>query len=152
MLDHNYFMGLALNQAKAAAEAGEVPIGAVVVIGDQVYSSRGNERENLNDPTAHAEVMALRHAAERVGGWRLEKATMYVTAEPCVLCSGAVYLARIDRVVFGCANPKGGALRFIREHERTLNLNHSVEVVPGVRELECAQLLKDFFAQRRIKG
>ena len=149
MLSDNYFMGLAIAQARKGADAGEVPIGSIVVIGDQVYSAQGNERETRFDPTAHAEVWAIRHAAERIESWRLEEATVYVTAEPCTLCSGALYLARVKRVVFGCPNPKGGALRFLREHEKTLNLNHTLDVVGGVRELECAQLLKEFFQQRR---
>ncbi|MFH1017274.1 MAG: nucleoside deaminase [Pseudomonadota bacterium] len=151
MLDDNYFMGLAIGQARQAADVAEVPIGAILVIGDQIYSCQANERETRNDPTAHAEILALRHAAETLGNWRLVESTMYVTAEPCVLCSGALYLARVKRVVLGCPNPKGGALRFIQEHEKTLGLNHTIDVVGGVRELECAQLLKEFFQHRRGK-
>jgi tRNA(adenine34) deaminase len=147
--DNDYFMGLAMAQAREAGDRQEVPIGAVLVIGDQIYSGAGNEREESSDPTAHAEVLALRHAAERLRTWRLTDSTLYVTAEPCLLCTGALYLARVKRVVFGCTNPKGGALRFVREHEKKLGLNHSIEVGSGVRELECAQLLKTFFKHRR---
>ncbi|HLG19792.1 MAG TPA: tRNA adenosine(34) deaminase TadA [Bdellovibrionota bacterium] len=150
-LSDNYFMGLAIQRARKAALRGDVPVGAIVVIDGNIYSEGGNEREALQDPTAHAEVVALRHAAETLQSWRLENATVYVTAEPCLLCTGAIYLARIQRVVFGCPNPKGGALRFVSVNEQHLNLNHRVEITGGVRELECAQLLRTFFVERRDK-
>lgn len=148
-MQDSYYMGVAIRKAKEAAERGEVPVGAILVRDGEIYSSGGNERENVGDPTAHAEVVALRHAASVGGGWRLEGATLYVTVEPCLLCTGAVYLSRLSRVVFGCPNPKGGALRFVAEHGKDLKLNHAVEIVGGVREMECAQLMRSFFAERR---
>jgi tRNA(adenine34) deaminase len=150
-LSDAYYMGLAIRRAKEAAVRGEVPVGAIVVIDGELYSSGGNAREERNDPTAHAEVLAIRHAAEMCESWRLETATMYVTVEPCLLCTGAILLSRIRRVVYGCANPKGGALRFAMEHRKTLGLNHEVEIVPGVAEFECAQLLKEFFKEKRAE-
>ena len=149
MFDDSYYMGLALRRASEAADRGEVPIGAVIVIDGAIYSIQGNEREGTHDPSAHAEMVALRHAADLRGGWRLEGALLYVTAEPCLMCTGAIYLARIARVIFGCPNPKGGALRFVAKHARELRLNHTVAIEAGLREIECAQLLRDFFAQRR---
>jgi tRNA(adenine34) deaminase len=148
-LSDSYYMGLALAAAEKARREGEVPVGAVVVADGEIYSAQWNERETRHDPTAHAEILAIRHAAERRAGWRLPKATLYVTAEPCLLCTGAIYLARIPRVVFGCPNPKGGALRFVARQGKKLRLNHSVKIVGGVREAECATLLKDFFRERR---
>ena len=148
-LSHPYFMGLALAKARAAAGRGDVPVGAVLVSEGEVYSGEGNAREQVADPTAHAEIQALRAAAERMGGWRLNNATLYVTVEPCLLCTGAIYLARIPRVVFGCTNPKGGALLYLAARERDMNLNHSPEIVAGVREEECASLLREFFDKRR---
>jgi len=142
-------MGVALQKAKEAAERGEVPVGAILVIGDEVFAAQSNARETDRDPTAHAEVCAIRQAAERLESWRLPESTLYVTTEPCLLCTGAIYLARIKRVIFGCTNPKGGALRFVAENRTKLGLNHSPEILGGIRELECAALLKDFFRVRR---
>lgn len=148
-LSDTYYMEVALKQAREAAVRGEVPVGAIVVMDQKVYSAAANTREASNDPTAHAEVLAIRHAAEMTEAWRLENATLYCTVEPCLLCTGAVFLSRIRRVVYGCANPKGGALRFASEHRKTLGLNHQVEVASGVAEVECASLLKEFFKERR---
>jgi tRNA(adenine34) deaminase len=147
----SYYMDVALRYAKEAAEKGEVPVGAILVRDGEIFSAHGNSREKSLDPTAHAEVLALQHAAERVGNWRLEDSTMYATVEPCLMCTGALILARVKRVVFGCTNPKGGALRFVMAHRQQLNLNHEIEIVGGVRELECAQVLKDFFKARRTE-
>ncbi len=146
-------MGIALTFAQKAFQNDEVPVGAILVCNGEIYSSAGNERENTFDPTAHAEILAIRHASERLESWRLPGATLYVTTEPCLLCTGAIYLARIRRVVFGCRNPKGGALEFISSREKELKLNHHLEIEAGIRELECAKLLKDFFqAKRRPKS
>ena len=150
-LDDNYYMGLAIRRAQEVGVKGDVPVAALVVMNGTIYSTEGNDRERSHDPTAHAEVIAIRHAAEMTNSWRLENSTLYVTAEPCLMCTGSIYLSRVRKVVFGCANPKGGALRFIAEHEKKLGLNHRVEIVSGVRELECAQLLRIFFAERRDK-
>lgn len=148
-LSDSYYMGIALDCARQAALRGEVPVGAILVLNSEIYSAAGNAREHSADPTAHAEVLAIRHASERLGTWRLHEATLYVTTEPCVLCTGALYLARVHRVVYGCRNPKGGALDFISAHEGELRLNHHIEIVGGIRELECAKLLKDFFQNKR---
>jgi tRNA(adenine34) deaminase len=143
-------MEIALRRAKETALRGEVPVGAIVVIDGTVYSAGANAREATHDPTAHAEVLAIRHAAEMCESWRLETSTLYVTVEPCLLCTGAIFLSRIRRVVYGCANPKGGALRFVSEHGKALGLNHKVEIVSGLNEFECAALLREFFKERRI--
>jgi tRNA(adenine34) deaminase len=143
------FMGLALTEARAAAEQGEVPIGAVVVIDERVVGSGGNRTITDCDPTAHAEVVALRAAAQAVGNHRILGATLYVTVEPCAMCAGAIIQARIQRVVYGCDDPKGGAARScfrVFEHPA---LNHSVEVTGGVLAEDCAAALQSFFASRR---
>ncbi len=142
-------MDLALEEAQKAFEVGEIPIGALVVKDEKVIASGFNRRETSKNPTDHAEIRAIRLAAEALKDWRLTDCQLYVTVEPCLLCSGAIYLARIPRVIFGCENPKGGALRFTEENQKRLNLNHSVEIVSGVREKEASALLKSFFAKRR---
>jgi tRNA(adenine34) deaminase len=144
-------MEAALKQARDAASRGEVPIGAIVVIDGTLYSSAANARESSHDPTAHAEVLAIRHASELCESWRLETATLYVTVEPCLLCTGAIFLSRIPRVVYGCDNPKGGALCFAAEHRKRLGLNHRVEIVSGLLETESADLLRDFFQKKRTR-
>ena len=142
-------MRLAIECAVAAAEAGEVPIGAVVVVDGVVVASRHNEREALADPTAHAEVLALRDAAAARGSWRLDDATMYVTLEPCAMCAGALLNARIGRVVFGAPNPEAGALGSRYHLGVDPRLNHEFPTVPGVLADECAELLVGFFGERR---
>ena len=147
---HKTWMGLALEQARAALDTADVPIGAVVVGPDGTILGTGrNEREAAGDPTAHAEVVAIREAAAALGEWRLEGCTLVVTLEPCAMCAGAIVLARIPRVVFGAWDEKAGASGSVFEILREPRLNHWVEVFPGVREHECAQLLREFFGSRR---
>ncbi|MEL7156201.1 MAG: nucleoside deaminase [Actinomycetota bacterium] len=142
-------MGLALAEARMATDHGDVPVGAVVVRNGEILASRHNERELTGDPTAHAEVLALRDAAAAVGSWRLEGCTMAVTLEPCVMCGGALLNARIDRLVYGAADMEGGACLSLYNVGDDPRLNHRYEVVPGVEAEAAAQLLTDFFAARR---
>jgi tRNA(adenine34) deaminase len=145
-------MKMALVEARRAAEQGEVPVGAVLVVGDEVIASAGNEREQRHDPTAHAEMVVLRAAAERLGGWRLREATLYVTLEPCAMCAGAIVLARIKRLVYGPDDPKAGAAGSIFNIVDHPALNHHPEVRAGLMETECAALLREFFENRRTDG
>ena len=143
------FMEAALAEARAAAEQGEVPVGAVVVADDRIIARAGNRTIADCDPTAHAEIIALREAAKTVGNYRLLGASLYVTIEPCAMCAGAMIQARIARLIYGADDAKAGAIRScfaVFEHPQ---LNHRVEVTPGVRAEEAAALLKDFFAARR---
>lgn len=143
-------MAAALEQARLAPSTGDVPVGAVVVAADgSVVAAARNEREATGDPTAHAEVLALRAAAARLGSWRLDGCTLVVTLEPCTMCAGALVLARVPRVVFGAWDPKAGAAGSVRDVVRDSRLNHRVEVVGGVLEAECATLLRDFFDAHR---
>jgi tRNA(adenine34) deaminase len=144
-------MRMAIDQARRAGAAGEVPVGAVVVAGGRVVGAAGNEREATGDPTAHAEILAMRQAAAGLGTWRLSGATLYVTLEPCPMCAGALVAARIDSLVFGAADPKAGACGSLYNLCVDPRLNHEVTVVPGVCEAECAALLRDWFAQRRAQ-
>ncbi len=139
----------ALAEARLAAAHGDVPVGAVVCHGGEVIARRHNERELTGDPTAHAEILALRDAAARLGTWRLDTATVAVTLEPCPMCAGALQQARVARVVFGADDPKAGALGSLYNLGADPRLNHEFEVVPGVRAGECAALLRDFFAALR---
>ncbi len=148
-LDDQAAMGIALDEARAALAHDDVPIGAVVMIDGEVVAQRHNERELTNDPTAHAEVLALRDAANAVGRWRLGDATLYVTLEPCAMCAGALVNARIGRVVFGAADLKAGACGSLYHLGSDPRLNHEFPVTPGVRADEGADLLTSFFAQRR---
>lgn len=143
------FMGMALEEARASAEAGEVPIGAVLVHRDQVLSRGGNRTIRDCDPTAHAEIVVLREASKKLGNYRLAEATLYVTLEPCAMCAGAIVQARVPRVVYGADDPKGGAFRTCFELLTSTKLNHQVEVIPGVLSEEAASLLQSFFAERR---
>jgi tRNA(adenine34) deaminase len=143
------YMSQAIELARGAAEHGDVPIGAVVVRGDEAIGSAGNERELRGDPTAHAEVLALRQAAERLGGWRIDDSTLYVTLEPCAMCAGAIVLARVESVVFGAADPKAGAAGSVLDVLSEPALNHNPEVRGGVLGEECAAVLSSFFASRR---
>jgi tRNA(adenine34) deaminase len=142
-------MAAALGEARAATAEGEVPVGAVVLVGDAVVAARHNERERTGDPTAHAEMLALRDAATAVGGWRLTDATMVVTLEPCPMCAGALVAARVGRLVYGASDPRAGACGTLYNLCADPRLNHEIEVVPGVGAAACGELLSDFFAQRR---
>ncbi len=148
---YDAWMGLALDQAALAAGTADVPVGAVVVDGTGVVlGAAPNRREADADPTAHAEVLALRAAAAARGEWRLEGCTLVVTLEPCLMCAGALVLARVDRVVFGAWDPKAGAAGSVWDVVRDRAVNHRVEVVPEVRAQECGQVLKAFFEARRL--
>jgi tRNA(adenine34) deaminase len=149
MGEHERMMALALAQARRAEQHGDVPIGAVVARGGESLAAAGNERELRADPTAHAELLAIRAAAEALGGWRLPETTLYVTLEPCTMCAGAIVLARIPHVVYGTADPKAGAAGSVLDVLGEPALNHRPTVTAGVREAECASLLRDFFAARR---
>ena len=142
-------VGRALAAAEEAAGRGEVPVGAVVVRGDQILAVAHNERETANDPTAHAEVVALRRAAAALGSWRLTDADLYVTMEPCPMCAGALVNARIRRLYFGCDDPKAGAVRTLYTLLDDKRLNHRVEVVPGLLGAEGSALLRTFFSRLR---
>lgn len=142
-------MRRALARAEAAATHGDVPIGAVIARGAEVLAEAGNERELRRDPTAHAEVLALREAAAVLGGWRIADATLYVTLEPCAMCAGAIVLARIPRVVFAAPDPKAGAAGSVFDILGEPRLNHRPEVVEGPLRDESAALLRAFFAERR---
>lgn len=142
-------MAMALAEARRALDHGDVPVGAVVVKGGRVLASRHNERELTGDPTAHAEILALRDAAAAVGSWRLDGCTMVVTLEPCVMCGGALLQARVDALVYGAADTRGGACLSLYNVCDDPRLSHRVEVRPGVRPLESTTLLATFFAERR---
>jgi tRNA(adenine34) deaminase len=150
LADHARFMREAMAEAALAESHGDVPIGAVVVAGGEIVGRGRNERELASDPTAHAEVLALREAAHAIGdGWRVSGATLYVTLEPCTMCAGAIVLARVPRVVFGAYDPKAGACGSVLSVLDRPELNHRPEVVGGVLEPECAELLRAFFRSRR---
>jgi tRNA(adenine34) deaminase len=152
MPDDAHWMRVALEEADAAAERGEVPVGCVVVDADGRALARAhNARESLADPTAHAEMIALREAAARALGWRLDGATAYVTLEPCPMCAGALVHARVARVVYGCADPKGGAVTTMFGIGRDARLNHRFDVTEGVLQDECAERLRRFFAVLRAR-
>jgi tRNA(adenine34) deaminase len=142
-------MQTALQLAERAATHGDVPIGAVVARGDEVLGSAGNERELRGDPTAHAEVLALRRASERLGGWRLLETTIYVTLEPCPMCAGAITLARVPRLVYGTADPKGGAVGSVIDLFAEPVVNHRPSVEGGLLADRSAALLESFFTERR---
>ena len=143
------FMWRAIEAAREAESHGDVPIGAVIVQGDRVLSVAGNRREVDRDPTAHAELIAIREASSVLGGWRLPQTTLYVTLEPCAMCAGAIVLARIPRVVFGAGDPKAGAAGSIMNILDEQALNHRPEVESGLLAEECGDLLRSFFASRR---
>ena len=143
------YMEMALAEARSAGQAGEVPIGAVIVIDGAVVARAFNQPISANDPTAHAEMIALREAARSAGNYRLSAATLYCTLEPCMMCAGAMIHARIARLVFGALDPKAGSAGSIYNVLTDPRLNHCVDVLAGVRQAECATLLRDFFAGRR---
>jgi tRNA(Arg) A34 adenosine deaminase TadA len=146
------FMTLALEEARLAGSRGEVPIGAIVVRAGQVLASAGNQREADSDPTAHAEVLALRDAAKVIGSWRLDGCTVYVTLEPCAMCAGAMVLARIDRCVYGTTDPKGGFVGTLGDLSDHPGLNHQFDVESGVAQQACSRLLTDFFRELRERN
>ena len=142
-------MKLALREAERAYKKGEVPVGAVLVMGNNVIAKKCNSKESSNDPTGHAEILALRSGARKSGRWRLTDATLYVTKEPCVMCAGAMLNARLGRLVYGCRDEKGGAVDSLYHVLTDRRLNHLVEVVSGVLEHDGAEILKRFFHIRR---
>jgi tRNA(adenine34) deaminase len=142
-------MELALAEARLAALEGEVPVGAVALIGGQVVAGRHNEREHAADPTAHAEILALRDVAAGLGGWRLSDVTLVVTLEPCPMCAGALVAARVGRIVFGASDPRAGACGTLYNLCTDPRLNHELEVTGGVAATACRELLTSFFAERR---
>jgi tRNA(adenine34) deaminase len=147
--DEDYFMRLALREAEKAREHDDVPIGAVVEHGGELLAAAHNERELRQDPTAHAEILALREAARALGSWRVLGATLYVTLEPCAMCAGAIVLARVPRVIYGATDPKAGACGSVLDVLGDVRLNHRPEAISGLLAPECGQLLSDFFASRR---
>jgi tRNA(adenine34) deaminase len=149
--DDQRFLGEAIAAAREAGLAGDVPVGAVIVIDGTIVGRGFNRREASGDPTAHAEVEALRQAAQVVGNWRIE-GTLYVTQEPCPMCAGALVNARVARLVYGCPNPKAGAVVTLFQIVTDTRLNHRMPVTPGVRGDECADLLRAFFAELRRQG
>ena len=147
--DDERFMRLAVREAERALEHDDVPVGAVVVVGGEVVGAGHNERELRQDPTAHAEVIALRAAAHALGTWRILDSTLYVTLEPCAMCAGAIVLGRIGRVVYGAADPKAGAAGSVMDVLAEPRFNHRPAVAGGLLREQCAALLVDFFAARR---
>ena len=145
-------MALAIERAREAERHGDVPIGAVVARDGEPLAAGGNERELRRDPTAHAEILAIRAAAEALGGWRLPDTTLYVTLEPCAMCAGAIVLARIPTVVYGASDPKAGAAGSVLDVLQEPRLNHRPGVTGNILQPECAQLLKDFFAAKRRRS
>jgi tRNA(adenine34) deaminase len=149
---HAHYMKMALADARQAAEEEEVPIGAVIVHGQRVIARAHNQREQLRDPTAHAEMIAITQAAQSLGSWRLEGCTLYVTLEPCPMCAGAIVQARIPTVVYGAADPKAGAVQTLYQLLSDARLNHRCQVVSGVLQEECAGVLSRFFQEQRKLG
>src|SRR5918993_4761448 len=144
-------MRRALLAAGSAAESGEVPVGAVVARGEEVLAVAANEREATNDPTAHAELLAIRRAANALGGWRLTGCTLYSSLEPCPMCAGAAHAARVDRLVYAAPDPKAGYAGTLHDVPADPHLNHAITVVKGLLEAEAAQLLRNFFKNRRAR-
>lgn len=149
---HEHFMRMALDQAEMASALDEVPCGAVIVHGQRVIGSAHNLCQQLRDPTAHAEMIAITQAAEAMGDWRLEDCTLYATLEPCPMCAGAILQARIPTVVFGATDPKGGAVGSMYEMLTDSRLNHQAEVITGVLGSSCGQILTEFFQNKRRLG
>ena len=148
-MTNDELMGLAIQEAITAKNAGEVPIGAVIEIDGRIVASRHNERETTNDPTAHAEILAIRDAAKFVKNWRLEKATLVVTLEPCPMCAGAIWASRVKKVIWGAPNMEAGSLGSLYNFGVDPRLNHQVEIIGEVRSLECSKLMSDFFNVNR---
>jgi len=144
-----HFMRMALDEASIAYNEGEVPVGAVLVKDGKVIAKAHNQREHIKDPTGHAEIITLRHGAKEEDNWRLTDSTLYVTKEPCIMCAGAMVNARLGRLVYGCKDDKGGAVGSLYNILSDKRLNHQVEVVSGILEEECSEILKRFFQHRR---
>jgi tRNA(adenine34) deaminase len=151
-MTHDYYMRLALQQAEQALAENEVPVGCVIVRGEQVIAAAYDQREQLRDPTAHAEMIAITQAAEAIGDWRLEGCTLYVTLEPCCMCAGAILNARIPQVVYGATNPKAGAVQSLFQLLSDPRLNHRCEIIPGVLAQPSGELLTRFFQAQRALG
>ncbi len=148
-VDHENYMQAALDEARTAAAIGEIPIGAVIVQDGEIIARAHNMRETWQDGTAHAEVIAIREACKKLGRWRLSGCSLYVTVEPCPMCSGAIVNSRVDTVVYGCPDVKAGGAESIFNIITNPNLNHTATVISGICEAECAQVMKDFFKMRR---
>lgn len=151
MTKDEFYMGKAIEEAKIAAAVGEIPVGAVVIYQKKAIARAYNLRETLPCATAHAELLAIEKACRALGRWRLTGCTLYVTVEPCPMCAGAIVNSRLDRVVYGCDDPKGGAVRSLFQIVDNPALNHRVEVTAGIRDDECAAIMRDFFRSRRRK-
>jgi tRNA(adenine34) deaminase len=149
---HEHFMRAALREAEQALAEDEVPIGAVIVRGERVIAAAHNQREQLHDPTAHAEMIAITQAAEALGDWRLEECLLYVTLEPCPMCAGAIIQARIPWVIYGAADPKAGAVHTLYQLLSDPRLNHRCQTTPGILAAECGALLTRFFQEKRRLG
>jgi len=149
MIDDDYYMGLALVEARKAYDICEIPIGAVLIMDGQLITSGHNMREIWHDATAHAEMIVIRDACQKLGRWRLTGATLYVTIEPCPMCAGALVMSRIDRLVYGSADYKAGAIESIFNIAQNDALNHNIAVVSGIRTDECSEIMRDFFRERR---
>ena len=151
MVNDEYYMKLAIEEAKKAQKLGEVPIGAIIVKNNEVIASAHNLRETAQLPTAHAEHIAIERASKVVGSWRLEECRLYVTLEPCVMCAGAIVMSRIPKVVYGATDPKGGCSGSLMNLLEESQFNHRAEIVKGVLEQECGDLLRNFFRELRLK-
>ena len=151
MANDEYYMKLAIEEAKKAQKLGEVPIGAIIVQNNEVIASAHNLRETAQLPTAHAEHIAIERASKVVGSWRLEECRLYVTLEPCVMCAGAIVMSRIPKVVYGATDPKGGCSGSLMNLLEESQFNHRAEIVKGVLEQECGDLLRNFFRELRLK-
>ncbi|MFA6808669.1 MAG: tRNA adenosine(34) deaminase TadA [Eubacteriales bacterium] len=151
-MQHEDWMRLALDQAQKAYIIDEVPIGAVIVYKNDIISVSYNEKEKLQDPTAHAEILAIRRAAKKIGHWRLTDCLLYVTLEPCPMCAGAIIQSRLKGLIYGASDTKGGAVGSVMNVLNNNIWNHKVEVTAGIMEKECAQILKDYFKQKRTLG
>ena len=149
---NNRYMQLAIDQAYIALENGDVPIGAVIVYENKIIAKAYNQRQQLQDPTAHAEIIAITQAAAYLRSWRLLDCTIYVTLEPCPMCAGALVLGRLKRLVYGCDDLKAGAVKSLYNIVQDTRLNHRLEVTAGVLADECSKLLSDFFQKRRIEN
>ncbi len=149
MTAHEQWMQFALDEARLAAQRGDVPVGAVLVAGGEVIAADHNRRQELSDPTAHAEILVISQAARQRGDWRLHGSTLYVTLEPCAMCAGAAVLARLDAVVYGAADPKAGAAWSLYNIPQDARLNHRCELAAGILADECGDILTTFFSSRR---